>query len=216
MNFDKTLKFFLPKDTTIFPMFEECAQNVVQASEFLVSLMNENDPSKRQEIIWKIKDMEHTGDNISHQIYEHLNRTFITPFDREDIHELTSQIDDVLDNINGTAQRIELYKPNRTMPAFIQLAEIINKAAKEIDTAIKGLKTAGNNKKAILEACINLNTYENNADEIFHEGISNLFENEKDAKELIKLKSILEMLEKCADKAEDVSDTIKGILIKMA
>ena len=216
MNFDKALKFFLPKDTTIFPMFEECAQNVVQASELLVSLMSENDEGKKQGIIWKIKDLEHNGDNISHNIYEHLNRTFITPFDREDIQELASKIDDVIDSIKGVAQKIELYKPNRVMPEFLEIAEIIKKAALEIDIAIKGLRNAGNNKKVILQACINLNTYENSADDIYHKGITILFENEKDAKELIKLKSILEILEKCSDKAEDVSDTIQGILVKMA
>ena len=161
MNLDKALKFFLPKDREFFPLFEETAQNVTEASALLLSLMSETDIDKQIPLIHKIKELELKGDKMSHQTYEHLNRTFITPFDREDIHMLTSNIDDVLDNINGVAMKFELYRPKTLMSSFAKMADTINKAAAEIELAVTGLRNAGSNKQKILQACINLNTIEN-------------------------------------------------------
>jgi len=122
----------------------------------------------------------------------------------------------VVDLINGTSQRINLYKPKELVLVFKEMAEVIGQAAMEIEFSLKGLRDAGRNKEKILQSCINLNTLENKGDDLYHHGISKLFDDEMDATELIKKKEILETLEKTVDKAEDVSDTIKTILIKMA
>lgn len=216
MNIDSALKFFVPKDKSFFPLFEKDAQNLIRASELLKNLMQAEGVDQRAAYIKQIKEIELVGDDITHSIYDQLNKSFITPFDREDIHSLASNIDNVVDSINGTAQRISLYKPKNYIVVFRDMAEVILQAAREVEFSVNGLKDAGSNKEKIMQSCINLNTLENKADDIYHEGISKLFEEETDATELIKKKEILETLEKCMDKAEDISDIIKTILIKMA
>jgi hypothetical protein len=125
-------------------------------------------------------------------------------------------LDDVVDYINGTAQRIGLYKPKVIHSTFKEIADVIVDSAKEIEFSLLGLRNAGKNQEKIFQSCINLNTLENKADDLYHDGISQLFENEKDTIELIKNKEIIATLEKTVDMAEDVSDIIKTILVKMA
>jgi uncharacterized protein len=216
MNIDTFLKFFVPKDDSFFPMFEEDAKILIKASELLRNLIQTNNLEEREAIIRQIKDVEHEGDDVTHKIFQQLNKSFITPFDREDIQELASTLDDVIDFINGIGQRILIYKPKEYMPVFLEMAEIIYQSAREIETSIHALRHASKNKEKIIQSCIILNTLENKADELHHVGLSELFEQETDAKEVIKKKAILETLEKTVDKAEDVSDAIKTILVKMA
>jgi len=216
MNFDKFLKFFTPKDHAFFPLFEQDAQNLIRTTEVLKLLMATEDPALQENYINKIKELEKIGDDITHHIFDQLNKSFITPFDREDIQQFASNIDDVVDTINGAAQRIRLYKPKTYIPVYLEFAEIICQAAKEIEFSVNLLTDPSGNKDKITKSCISINTLENKADELYHIGISLLFENEKDPFELIKKKEILETLEKAVDKAEDVSDAIKTILVKMA
>jgi predicted phosphate transport protein (TIGR00153 family) len=215
-NIDKFLKFFVPKDHSFFPLFEDDAHNLIKASEQLKLLMSAEGYENQEKIIKQIKDYELIGDDITDKTYVQLNKSFITPFDREDIHELASNIDDVLDSINGIGRRIKLYKPKKIIPVYIEMTEVIYQAALEIHTCIINLKDAGNNKEIIMKACDNLKSLEHKADELYYIGIYDLFENEKDVSELIKNKEILEILERCVDETEDVSDTIKSILIKLA
>jgi len=216
MKIDSLLKIFVPKDDSFFPLFEDAAKVLIQASDLLKQLMQTETFEERDPIIKKIKSMEHQGDEITHKIYQQLNKSFITPFDREDIQELASSLDDVVDYINGTAQRIGLYKLKMIHPGFVLFADIIMDAAREIEFSLHGLRHSGKNHTKIIQSCINLNTLENRADDLYHDGISQLFENEKDTIELIKTKEIFATLEKSVDMAEDVSDVIKTILIKLA
>jgi predicted phosphate transport protein (TIGR00153 family) len=216
MNLDSVLKYFVPKDTSFYPLFDEDAKILIRASELLKTLMQTNNIEDREVIIRQIKAVEHDGDEITHKIFQQLNKSFITPFDREDIQELASCLDDVVDFINGTGQRIHLYKPKIYMPVFLDMTDIIYQCAKEIEISIHALKNSVRNKEKIIQACINLNTFENKADELHHLGLSELFEKETDTVELIKKKEILETLEKTVDKAEDVADAVKTILVKMA
>jgi uncharacterized protein len=216
MNLDSVLKFFVPQDDSFYPLFEEDVKILIKASELLKKLMQTNNLDEREEIIRQIKDVEHDGDDVTHKIFQQLNKSFITPFDREDIQELASTLDDVVDFINGIGQRILIYKPKEYMPVFQEMAEIIHQCAIEIEISILALRHAAKNKEKIIQSCINLNTFENRADELHHIGLSELFENETDTKELIKKKAVLETLEKTVDKAEDVSDAVKTILVKMA
>jgi len=216
MNLDYFLKFFVPKDTAFFPLFEEDVKILIKASTLFKTLMDTENIEQREPIVKQIKGTELEGDEITHQIYNQLNKSFITPFDREDIQELAATLDDVLDYINGASQRISLYKPKVLIPVFAEFAEIIFQATKEIEYSVNGLRNAGKNKDKIIQSCIVLNTLENEADDLYHMGISKLFDEEKDTLELIKNKEILNTLEKAVDKAEDVSDAIKTILIKMA
>jgi predicted phosphate transport protein (TIGR00153 family) len=215
MNIDKFLKFFVPKDHSFYPLFEENAKNLVRAAELLKDFMC-SDVDQHERIHMEIKEVEHLGDQITDQTYEQLNKSFITPFDREDIHELTAHIDDVVDSINGVSRRIYLYKPKKIMPVYMQMAEMVYDAAREIQICIHGLNDAAANKKEITKSCNNVTSIEHKVDEYYYEAVSQLFENEKDPAELLKNNKILEILERIVDEEEDVTDTIKSILIKMA
>lgn len=216
MNIDKMLKFFVPKDHSFYPLFEEDAKNLVKAAELLKKLMSTSDANEHERIHKEIKDVEHIGDDITDKTYQALNKSFITPFDREDIHELTANIDDVVDSINGISRRICLYKPKNLMPVYKEMAESIHEAAVEIQICIHGLNDAAANKAEITKSCDNVKAIEHKADEYYYVAIAELFDKEKDPAELLKNNKILEMLERCVDEAEDVTDTIKSILIKMA
>jgi hypothetical protein len=216
MNIDKFLKFFVPKDHSFFPLFEQSAENVVKASVLLKELMASTDLVNHERLNKEIKDIEHASDDITDKIYEQLNKSFITPFDREDIHELAAHIDDVLDSINGVSRRMCLYKPKRIIPVYNDIANNIYLAAKEIETAIHCLKDPVKHKDLITAACERVTDVEHKVDELYFLGASHIFENEQDVKELLKNNKILEILERCVDEEEDVTDTIKAILIKMA
>ncbi len=216
MDIDKFLKFFVPKDHSFFPLFESDAENLVKAAELLTKLMASSNQEDHERIHKEIRDLEHIGDEITVKTYLQLNKSFITPFDREDIHELTASIDNVVDTINGISRRVTLYKPKKLMGVYKEMAEMILIAAKELETSIHYLKDASANKELIMSACEKVNKIEHDADELYFVGISELFEKEEDTKELLKNNKILEMLERCVDEEEDVTDTIKAILIKMA
>jgi uncharacterized protein len=216
MNIDRFLKFFVPKDHSFFPLFESDAQNLVKAAELLKELLGSGEIDAHERLYKDIRDIEHIGDDITNKTYEQLNKSFITPFDREDIHELTANIDDVVDSINGIARRICLYRPKKLMPIYVEMAQLVYEGAKEIETAIHCLKDPVANKEKITRACGIVTAIEHKADELYFIGVSELFEKEEDPKELIKNNKILEILERCIDEEEDVTDTLKSVLIKMA
>ena len=216
MNIDSFLKFFVPKDHSFFPLFESDAQNLVKAASLLKELMASTDSLEYERIYKEIQDIEHIGDDITNKTYEQLNKSFITPFDREDIHELTAHIDDVVDSINGISRRICLYKPKKLIPVYSKMAALICDGAEEIEKAIHCLKDPVANKLKITDACDRVKAIEHEADELYFAGIAEMFEKEENPKELLKNNKILEILERCVDEEEDVTDTLKAILIKMA
>jgi uncharacterized protein len=215
MDISKIFKFFVPKEKAFFPLFEQGAENLVKISELLQKLILATDEEQRKELAKGIKDLEVVGDKITYNVYETLNATFITPFDREEIHGLASAIDDYADQINKTSQRIDLYKLKTFTPEFIQMADILNEAANQVNVAVKELKDM-KNVGIINKACVEISLCENKADDLYHKAISDFFENETDAKELIKKKEVLEALEKAADKADDISKVLKTIQVKFA
>jgi len=216
MKLDDLLKYFVPKETAFFPLFEEDAKILIKGSELLKNLISTTDLDDRDAFIARIKVTESEGDRVTDKIFEQLNKSFITPFDREDIHGLASSIDDVLDNINAASQRIRLYKPKNLTPEMLQVADIIGLVALEIEIAVNNLRNAGRNKDKIMHACDQINILENKADHVYNLAISKLFEESKDTIELIKIKEIHMSLEKSVDKAEDVSDVIRTIMVKLA
>jgi len=216
MNIDSFLKFFVPKDHSFFPLFESDAHNLVKAAGLLQELMASTGIDDHERINKEIKDVEHIGDEITNKTYEQLNKSFITPFDREDIQELTANIDDVVDSINGISRRVCLYKPKKLLPIYKEMADLIYEGAIEIENAIHCLKDPIANKEKILSACIKVKKIEHDADELYFVGVSELFEKEEDPKELLKNNKILENFERCVDEEEDITDTLKAILIKMA
>jgi predicted phosphate transport protein (TIGR00153 family) len=169
MNIDKFLKFFVPKDHSFFPLFESAAQNLVRASVLLKELVASSENKDHERIYKEIKIAEHIGDEITDKAYDQLNKSFITPFDREDIHELTSHIDDVVDSINGISRRICLYKPKKMIPVYTEMADIIHEGAKALKSAIHCLKDPLANKTELLRSCEKVKELENRADERYYE-----------------------------------------------
>ena len=202
-----------PKERKFFPMFERASANLVDASKVLVDLVNSPAGEKRSELIRKIEELEHKGDDITHEIFNYLSATFITPFDREDIATLTSAMDDILDFIHGSSKRISLYKIDNLSSEVKKLAELIHSGVEELHKAVNELKNL-KNAAIINEACVKINSLENHADDIYNVAIANLFDNEKDAIMIIKLKEVYSALEIATDKCEDAANVIKTILIK--
>ncbi|MCU0435645.1 MAG: DUF47 family protein [Bacteroidia bacterium] len=209
------LQLLVPKDRKFFPLFQQATENLIKASKVLNEMVTTTVPEKRKELIREIEHLEHTGDNITHMIFNELSRNFITPFDREDIHALASAIDDVLDFIHGSSKRIELYRMDTLPDAVVNLAEIILKGSIELNVAVVNLKNM-KDVTAIKEACVKINSLENEADDVFNRSIAALFETEKDAIQIIKIKELLSALETATDKCEDAANTIQSILIKYA
>lgn len=216
MNIDKFLKFFVPKDHSFYPLFEQDAENLVKAAKLLQELMTSSDPVDHERVNREIKEIEHIGDQITDKTFQQLNKSFITPFDREDIHELAGRIDDVVDSINGISRRVCLYKPKNLMPVYKEMAEMIVLAAEEIKTCVHCLYDAAANKQEITTSCNKVTDIEHKADDYYFVAVAELFEKETDPAELLKNNKILEILERCVDEEEDVTDVIKAILIKMA
>ena len=213
MGLNRVLQFLVPKDSKFFPMFINVADNLLEGSNTFKTLVTINDVAKREEIIKQIKEIENKGDEFTKEIFNELHGSFITPFDREDIQEMANSIDNVLDNINKTSQRILLYKPKSLPVELDKISEILIDCSQLILYSMKEIKNVKNFEK-IKEACIKVNALENLGDDYYHEGLIDLFENEKDPIELIKKKEILQAVERAIDSAEDVSDVIKAIIIK--
>lgn len=204
--------FLSPKDRNFFQLFTESSNNLVEISKVFTELVNAP-TEKRQELVKKISDLEHVGDEITHQIFTELSTNFITPFDREDISYLSSSLDDIVDYIHGSAKRFEMYKIGETSTAMKKLAEIIEHSAKEIHVAVTNMQNMKNVVR-VREAIVRINSLENHADDIFDGAIADLFENGKDAVEILKLKEILSNMETATDKCEDVANVIETIIVK--
>jgi predicted phosphate transport protein (TIGR00153 family) len=160
----------------------------------------------------QIKDIEHRGDDITHNILVKLNSTFITPFDREDIHTLASSLDDVLDFINAAADRIVLYKITAAPSAAYELAQILVKQAEALGRGVRNLEKL----KDVLPHCVEVNRLENEADRVSREAIGRLFDTETDPINLIKIKELIEVLETATDKAEDAANVLETVVLKSA
>ena len=215
MNFSGLLKFFIPKETKFYAMFNHAAENAIEASAALEKLINSSELEDRRAIGVTIKALEKKGDDVTNQIFDALNHTFITPFDREDISELTSKIDDVVDLIHSLAGKVELYRCTNFSTYMKEMVALINKGSLQIKIAVGGLHDFKNYQQ-VMKACKELNKLESRVDEFYRMAISSLFENEKDPIELIKQKEILQNIEKIANKNEDISDVVKTILVKYA
>jgi predicted phosphate transport protein (TIGR00153 family) len=211
------LSFFIPKERKFFTMFEQATGNLVEISKLLVEMVKATSTEERKKLRNEIENLEHVGDNITHDILNQLSLSFITPFDREDIHLLAVVIDDIADYINGVASRIIIYKiePSDITPEVIKLAELILKCCEELQIAVEQLKDLKHVEK-INEAYVRINSIENHADDIFDMAIGQLFEEEKDPIKLIKMKELYATLETATDKAEDAADIIKSIQVKHA
>lgn len=207
--------FFTPKDKKFQPLFEQAGSNVLKIAEALLVVVTTNDLEKRKEYIKEVERLEHVGDDITHSIFIELSKNFITPFDREDIHTLASAIDDIADYIHASAGNIELYQVTNISDAIVKLAELLVEMCIDLEKAIKELRSF-KNIRVIADACVRINSAENQADYVCNLAIARLFGFETNAIELIKQKEILQTLEIATDKCEDAANVLESILVKNA
>ena len=207
---------FTPKETKFFPIFKQLSEVIITASDLLIECTQLKEHQQHSEYYKKIKEQERQGDKLSHKIFDELNTTFITPFDREDIHELAIHLDDVMDGINSAAKRIALYNPKVIPDSALELAKLIKEAAVCLDKIMDELEGLKYNSKQIKIYCKELHDIENKGDDVYENYIIKLFEDEKDSIELFKLKEIMYELENVTDAAELVGKIVRTIIIKYA
>ncbi len=205
-------EWIIPQEKHFFDMLERQADVVVEGAEALLDLTKDfRDVAKKRD---SIKDIEHKGDDLVHQIAEALNKTFVTPIDHDDMSKLTSRLDDILDFIEAASHRMWSYEIKSVPPEMVSLAEVILASSQEVNCAVKDLRNI-NKRNEIIKHCIEVNRLENTGDDITHNAVADLFR-KHDAVDIIKLKEIYEYLEMATDKCEDAADVIKDVFIKNA
>lgn len=200
---------FLPREEEFFDLFVEVAKRNSEAAVRLRELFDA--PADRRSVIVEaIKRLEHECDQITHEVVNRLDRTFITPLDREDIHKLASDLDDVIDTIDGTARRAQIFRLGDAPNGVRQLAEVISRMTGVLGEAVGRMKKGDE----VMKYCIEAKKLEEEGDVIYHEALGQLFEKETNAIELVKWKEIYDNLERTLDEAEDVANVVESIALK--
>ncbi|OLD15177.1 MAG: phosphate transport regulator [Acidobacteriales bacterium 13_1_40CM_3_55_5] len=198
----------IPRESKFFRMFADVSQNLTQGARLLHDILK--NPANMEPRLDQLQEIEHRGDEMTHGIITALNQTFITPFDREDIHRLTSSLDDVLDFVNAAGVRLRLYKIKTPPSIAAELAAMIVEQSEELAQGVSLLEK----NKLVLEHCVEVHRLENEADRLSRNAIADLFDNEKDPIHLIKIKELYEVLETATDKAEDAANVLETVALK--
>ncbi|MBA7603004.1 hypothetical protein ES703_10104 [subsurface metagenome] len=204
---------FIPREEKFFDLFEESARNAVKASQALREMLDVWEVVEGR--VAEITELEHKGDTITHQIMAQLHRTFVTPFDREDIALLAHTMDDVTDFIHHAADAMLIYKIDQPSQRAKELANIIVEQVAELERAVAGLRQRAKLKQ-ILERCVEINRLENMADRVFRSAMAELFDDTVDITQVIKWREIYEHLESATDRCEDVANVLEGVALKYA
>lgn len=199
----------LPREEEFFTLFVEVANRNKEAVVHLRQLF-EAPPDRRTPHIEAIKRLEHEADQVTHEVVNRLDRTFITPLDREDIHQLSSDLDDVMDAMDGTARRAQIFRIGVSPQGVLRITEVLQRMMAAIGEAVSRLKKGDD----VMRYCIEAKQLEEEGDAIYHESLGQLFAKERDAIELIKWKEIYDNLERTLDEAEDVANVVESITIK--
>ncbi|HEY0977375.1 MAG TPA: DUF47 family protein [Flavobacteriales bacterium] len=215
MALEAFFRIFKPRDRIFFYHFEASAANVLKMSEDLMLIMATEPGAQRTALLQRLEIAEHANDDLTHTIFTDLARNFITPIDREDIHALASSLDDVADYILASAKNLELFHIQKPDETCRELARLVNRGAQIVQMAVQHLrslhKTNGHN-----QFVVDVNSMENEADEVFDRAIEQLFAEEKDPIRLIKFRDTYTSLELATDKCEDVANVIESIMLKYA
>ena len=198
----------IPRESKFFRMFADVSQNLTQGTRLLQDILK--NPANMEPRLDQLQEIEHRGDEMTHGIITALNQTFITPFDREDIHRLTSSLDDVLDYVNAAGVRLRLYKIKSPPSIAAELAAMIVEQSEELAQGVSLLEK----NKLVLEHCVEVHRLENEADRLSRKAIADLFDNEKNPIQLIKIKELYEVLETATDKAEDAANVLEAVALK--
>lgn len=198
----------VPSEGTFFDLFEQMAEKVKEGSEALLELLSNYTDLDRK--AGRVLDIEHEGDEITHEIIRRLNTTFVTPFDREDIHHLASSLDDVLDHIEAAAEYLQLHRIESPLPQMVSLAKILAEAAGKTASAMPRMRKM----KELEEYWVDINRLENEGDRAYRRTVAELFAGDFKAMDVLKYKEIIEEIEHGIDRLEDVANTIESIYLK--
>lgn len=215
MGLASIVKIFMPKDRVFYGLFEEVTATLTEMSTVFARAMNEKDPVRRDELLKGLEELEHRNDDTTHRIFIELGQNFITPFDREDIHALATSLDDVADYIWGASKRMVNYSINDTDDVARGFADIIIRCVRALHKGVHELRNM-KDLRAITEACVLINSLENEGDDLLDSAMMTLFNTQTDAVEIIKRKDVYQMLEIVTDKCEDAANVIESIIIKYA
>ncbi|MBA3316540.1 MAG: DUF47 domain-containing protein [Gemmatimonadales bacterium] len=203
----------LPRDEKFFDLFSAVAAFTLEAATLLQELLRA-DAARRTAIVDQIKRLEHQADQVTHEVVTRLDRVFITPLDREDIHLLASRLDDVIDLIDGTARRLQMFRAGKAPEGAVLIADVIGRAVTQLQVAVRSLEK--NKGGTVLEACVQVKRLEEEGDSLYHEWLGRLFEGDPDPLNVIKWKEIYDNLEKTLDDIEDAANVLESISIKHA
>lgn len=212
MNLNNIFQFLTPKDKKFFPLFQDATKNLIELAETLHEAVNAP-LLQREELFNKMTELKEIGEKIAHNTYVELNKNFITPFDREDIYSLVNSLNNVSNYINAAASRMRLYQVDKITKSIRKLTEINLEACQQLDIAIKQLENFKDLKK-VIESCNRINKLESKSDNVYDKAVSELFENENDAKNIIKYKEVLSALETATDKCKNAASVLESITIK--
>jgi len=204
---------FIPKEFNFFDLFDKQIDCAIEAAIHLRHIVVKG--SVDDEALKKMQDIEHKGDEAAHLIIDRLDKSFITPFDREDIHSLAKEMDDIADMINTIVNRLKVYKVTGVDKNLVEFASIIEESVKTLAVAVKGMRNM-KHSKSVIDACVEVNRLENVGDDLRDRVLAELFENEKDAIKVIKMKEIYQDSETVLDVCEDVAHVVGSILVKQA
>ncbi|MDR1330645.1 MAG: DUF47 family protein [Tannerella sp.] len=214
INIDALTGMFTPKDGKFFPLLNSMAVAMDRSAMLLQQLLGASTEDEWAQLCKSIKDEELEGDRLVKKIFKELNNTFITPFDREDISSLADELDDVIDAINRSAHKVLLYSPEGLPESTQQLAKIIREGTEEILKAVPELERVRKSDAVIRGCTKKIKKLEEEADAIYEKGITELFHSETKIKELIKIKEIIQELERCANALNTVGKVLKTIIVK--
>ena len=204
---------FLPKECNFFDLFDKQAAYAVSAAVYFKEVVALG--SVDEKTLQKMKDIEHQGDDVAHEIIDRLNKTFITPFDREDIHDLAKELDDITDMMFTITSRMKVYKTSGVDKNLVEFAVVIEKSVRAVERAVKAMRNI-KNLKAVSDACVEINSFENVGDALRDTVLAELFETAKDPITVIKMKEIYQDAETVLDICEDVAHVVESILVKQA
>ncbi len=207
---------FAPKETRFFPLLKQLSEVLFQSSAIFLEGLDYSTAEERMNYYRRVKEMEREGDRLTSKILDELSKTFITPIDREDIHDLASHLDDVIDGINSCAKRIAIYNPHPISESGKELGKLINEAASYIRKSMDELEDFRSNSSVLRKYCYSLHDIENKADDVYELFVKKLFEIEKDPVEIMKIKEIMHEMEQTTDSAEYVGKILKTIIVKYA
>jgi hypothetical protein len=206
-------KIFGSKQDNFFPMFDSMAEIALQSANKLNNYLAGSSDISPKDLYGEIKALENQADDVVHHVYDTMGSTFVTPFDREDIQKLISKIDDVIDLVNATSQKIFLYEPVRLPERIREMSQLIVIGCEQIRIAVGELGRLKKNK-VVVKAVVMMDEVEKKADDVFHEMLSDLFDHETNAVELVKNKKIIETMEMATDRIEDVADVFRTLMLK--